>query len=229
MKAAVRSEDGYSLTELMVAAGAGMMVLLVLFAMFDLSWKSSAKVTQRVDANARAKPAIQNLMNDLHSACTGPAIAPLLPGSTDNQLRFQSATGGGVAPTPQKHTVTYENGGLTERIYNATSGANPNWTYSATPSSTRILLEGVDAPDEAYGTPFSYYASQAGVIQTTPLPVPLSSTDAARAVQVKVGMEVAPSSQPVDDENASVTLTDAAVFRFSPFSEDPLKVNGPCA
>ena len=42
-------------------------------------------------------------------------------------------------------------------------------------------------------------------------------------------MEVAPSSLPVDDENAAVTLTDAAVFRFSPFSEDPTKVNGPCA
>jgi hypothetical protein len=229
MMAAVRSERGTSITELMVAASAGALVLLGMFAMFDLAMKNSAQVTQRVDANARAKPAIQNLMADLHSACTGPAIAPLLPGSSESQLQFQSATGGGVSPTPQKHVVTYENGDLTERIYDTTGGTNPTWTYSASPSSTRILIEDVDAPDEAYGTPFSYYASQGGVIQTTPLPVPLSTTDAARAVQVKVGMEVAPSSQLVNDENAAITLTDAAVFRFSPFSEDPTKVNGPCA
>lgn len=226
---AMRDQGGYSLIELMVAASAGAVVLLGLFAMFDLSLKNSAQVTARVDANARAKPAIQQLMTDLHSACTGPAIAPVQTGSTDNQLRFLTATGGGVSPTPEKHIVSYENGDLVERIYPATGGANPLWTFSASPTSTRILIEDVDAPDEAYGTPFSYYASQAGVIQTTPLPVPLSATDAARAVQVKVGMEVAPSSTPVDDPNASVTLTDAAVFRFSPFSEDPTKVNGPCA
>ena len=51
--------------------------------MFDLSVKNSAQVTQRVDANARAKPALQQLMSDLHSACTGPNIAPVLAGEYD--------------------------------------------------------------------------------------------------------------------------------------------------
>ncbi|MDX6588147.1 MAG: hypothetical protein QOI31_2620 [Solirubrobacterales bacterium] len=229
MRDASRSESGYSLIELMVAASAGVLVLLGLFAMFDLATKNSAEVTQRVDANSRAKPAMQQLISDLHSACTGPAIAPVLPGSTSTSLQFQTATGGGVSPTPEKHVVTLANGDLTENVYAATGGTNPSWTYSATPSSTRILLEDVSAPEAADGPPFSYYGSQAGVLQTTPLPVPLSAANAARAVKVDVGLQVAPSSQPIDDENASVTLTDAAVFRFSPFSEDPTKVNGPCA
>ncbi len=72
MTPALKDEGGYSLIELVIAASAGVMVLLGLFAMFDLSVKNSAQVTQRVDANGRAKPAIQQLMNDLHSACTGP-------------------------------------------------------------------------------------------------------------------------------------------------------------
>jgi Tfp pilus assembly protein PilW len=228
MRQAARNESGYSLVELLVAASAGIVVLFGLFAMFDLATKNSAEVTQRVDANARAKPAMQQLIGDLHSACTGPSIAPVLAGSTSTELRFQAATGGGVSPTPQKHVVTLANGDLTERVYPATGGANPTWTYSASPSSTRVLLEDVTAPAAADGPPFSYYGSQAGVLQTTPLPVPLSAADAARAVKVDVGLQVAPSSQPIDDENASVTLTDAAVFRFSPFSEDPTKVNGPC-
>jgi prepilin-type N-terminal cleavage/methylation domain-containing protein len=229
MRGAFRDQRGYSLVELMVAASAGAVVLLGLFAMFDLSVKNSAEVTQRVDANARAKPAIQQLMNDLHSSCTGPAIAPVLPGSTATELQFQTATGATVSPTPEKHVITLANGTLTQRVYAATGGTNPNWTYSASPSSTRVLIEHVTAPNAADGPPFSYYASQAGVLQTTPLPVPLSAADAARAVQVQVGLQVEPSSQSVEDNNASVTLTDAAVFRFSPFSEDPTKVNGPCA
>ncbi len=226
---AVRQEDGYSLTELIVAASAGALVLLALFAMFDIATKNSAQVTQRADANARAKPAIQQLMNDLHSSCTGPAIAPVLAGSNSTELHFQAATGVSVSPTPEKHVVKLANGTLTESVYPATGGANPNWTYSATPSSTRILIEKVSAPETADGPVFSYYASEAGVLQTAALPVPLSAADAARAVQVQVGIQVAPSSAPVDDPNSSVTLTDAAVFRFSPFSEDPTKVNGPCA
>ena len=224
----MRDERGYSLVELLVSAAAGMIVLFALFAMFDLSVKSSAQVTQRVDANGRAKPAIQQLMSDLHSACTGPGIAPVLAGSSSTVLQFQGAIGGGVAPTPQKHVVALENGNLTETLYPASGGANPTWTYSGTPISDRILLEGVTPPEPGNGSLFSYYAAQAGIISTTPLPTPLSAANAARAVQVKLGMQVAPSSQPVDDESASVSLTDAAVFRFSPFSEDPTKVNGPC-
>jgi hypothetical protein len=229
MRAAARRDDGYSLVELMVAASSGIAVLLGLFAMFDLASKNSAEVTQRADANGRAKPVIQQLVNELQSACTGPAIAPLLPGSSASELRFQTGTGGGVSPTPEKHVVVLANGDLTESVYAATCGANPNWTYSATPSSTRILLEGVAAPDASSGPAFSYYAAQSGAISATPLPVPLSAADAARAVQVKVGLKVEPSARLTGDPNADVTLSDAAVFRFSPFSEDPTKVNGPCA
>jgi len=229
MMPALKDEGGYSLIELVVAASAGAIVLMGFFAMFDLSVKNSAQVTQRVDANARAKPALQQLMNDLHSACTGPNIAPILAGSTATELRFQTATGTAVSPTPEKHVLTFQGGNLTERIYPATGGSNPIWTYSASPSSTRTVLQDVSVPDAADGPAFSYHGAQGGVFQAAALPVPLSAADAARAVQVKVGIQVAPSYQGVDDPNAAVTLTDAVVFRFSPFSEDPTKVNGPCA
>lgn len=224
----MRSEDGYSLVELLVAAAGGIVVLLALFAMFDLSTSSSAKVAQRADATGRAKPAIQQLMTDLHSACTGPGIAPVLPGSDTTVLQFQGAKGLAVSPTPKKHVIALVGDDLIAKTYPHTGGSNPNWTYSATPDSQRILIEGVSAPEPGDGSFFSYYAANEGVISTTPLPTPLSAADAARAVQVKLGIRVYPSSQPIEDENAAVSLTDAAVFRFSPFSEDPTKVNGPC-
>jgi hypothetical protein len=229
MKKTARSESGYSLIELLVAASTGIIVLSGLFAMFNLSAKESARTTQRADANGRAKPVMQQLMTDLHSACTGPRFAPVVAGSTGTELRFQSASGGGVAPTPQKHVVTLDDGTLTEAVYNATGGANPSWIYSSTPSSTRSLLAGVREPGGSEGPTFSYWAATGGVIDSTPLLVPLSATDAARAVQVRVAMEVEPSSSPINDENTSVTVKDAAVFRFSPFAEDPTKISGPCA
>ena len=224
----MKDERGFSLVELLVGAAAGMIVLIALFALLNLSVKNSAQVTQRVDATQRAKPAIQQLMTELHSACTGPGIAPVLAGSDQTVLQFQAASGASVSPTPQKHVVALEDGSLSQTMYPATGGSNPTWTYSGTPTSDRILIAGVSAPEPGDGALFSYYGSNAGVIETTPLPTPLSAADAARAVQVKVGVQVAPTTQPVDDPNASVSLTDAAVFRFSPFSEDPTKVNGPC-
>ncbi len=224
----MKDERGYSLVELLVAAGSGIVVLLALFAMLDLSIKNSAQVTERVDANQRAKPVLQSLMDDLHSACTGPGIAPVLAGSTGSQLSFQMQTGSAVSPTPSKHVVTLANGKLTQQTFTATSGSNPTWVYSNSPATTRQLLTEVTPPSAAQGATFAYYAANAGVISTSPLPTPLSAADALRAVEVKVTLQVAPSSTTTSDPNSSVVLSDAAIFRFSPFSEDPTKVNGPC-
>lgn len=229
MNVRATSEEGYSLVEFLVAMVAGVTVLLALFAMFDLAGRNSLKVAQRADANGRAKPVLQELLRALESSCSGPAIAPVIAGSTNTELRFQTATGNAVAPTPQKRIVTLQGTTLTQRTYPATGGANPIWTYATNPSSTRTLLEGVSVPASSIGPVFSYYAAQGGEILPTPLPTPLSATDAARTVEVKVALKVDPADPTVKDPNASVTLTDAALFRFSPFSEDPTKVNGPCA
>lgn len=222
----MRDERGFSLVELVVSIAAGMVVLLGIFALFDVTSSNSARIAARVEANQRAKPVMQRLMNDLHSACIGRGIPPVLVGSTPTELRFQSQTGQAVNPTPDRHVVTYANGSLSERVFVATSGQAPTWTFSTTPIENRVLITDVGP---ATPTPlFTYYAADAGALSTTPLTTPLSAVDAARTVQVKVNFLAEPSNTPVDDANAPIEISDAVVFRYSPFSEDPTKVNGPC-
>ena len=85
------------------------------------------------------------LMDQLHSACVAPGVAPVLAGSTESSLSFLSRRGSAVSPTPDKRVVTPQRRAPSrESIYPATGGAAPSWTFAGTPSSTRELLTGVE-------------------------------------------------------------------------------------
>ena len=60
----------------------------------------TARVTARVEATQRARIALTRVMEELHSACISPEIAPVKEKSTGNLLRFVHQTGSAVQPTP---------------------------------------------------------------------------------------------------------------------------------
>ena len=137
-----------------------------------------------------------------------------------------------MTPTPNKVVVSLSNGTLTEAVYPSTGGQAPNWTFSGTPSSTRVLLTDV-GPGQTGDPPadaplFRYFKYDGGVVDPNSLPTPLSAEDAVLAVRVDVAFSVSPLSNPTRDDLADVTVTDSVLVRFSPASEDPTKVNGPC-
>ena len=63
--------------------------------------------------------------------------------SDANNLIFLQQTGSAVSPTPEEHIVSLANGTLTERVYPATGGTAPNWTFASTPESTTELATNV--------------------------------------------------------------------------------------
>ena len=147
------SEDGFSLIEWLVAMSAGVIVALGAFTLVDAAGRQSNKQVTRVDANQRARPVLQNLMDDLHNTCIGPNVVPVSPGSTDSSLAFTMptpATLNGVTPTAEEHVVSLSSGVLTETTYPATNTTAP-WTFSATPNGPapgpppgpRMLMTGV--------------------------------------------------------------------------------------
>jgi hypothetical protein len=75
---------------------------------------------------------------------------------------------------------------------------------------------------------FRYYKFVGGQVSTTPLPVPLSATDAAQTVQVNVAFSTQPKQNGSRDANAAVTLADSATLRLEPASEDSSELNLPC-
>jgi prepilin-type N-terminal cleavage/methylation domain-containing protein len=229
----VTSERGFTLIELLVTVVAGLVIMLGLFSAIEVSTRNTLRVDRRVEANQRARPVLQRLLDQLHSTCLGPGMTPVLAGSTDSSMTYLSYTGSAVNPTPDKHVVTLTGSTLTETIYPATGGTAPNWTFSGTPSSTRELLAGVGAA--SIGNPptnpptFQYFAYVNGVLSSTPLTTPLTATDAAATGQVSVALGVAPVTTAVPDPNASVSVSDSAILRLSAPSEDPTDPNPPCA
>ena len=228
----MKDERGVTLVELLVTMTTGIIVLLGVFSVVQLVTKSSARTDARVEANQRARPVMTRIIDELHSTCLGPDAGPILAGSSGTQLGFLHRTGAAVSPIPDKRVVTLSGSTLSESVYPSTSGQAPNWVFAASPTETRQLLTDVGlgtAGDPPVVVPaFRYYSYLDGELAPTPLPTPLSATDAELTVQVTVTFSAAPSKNIARDPNPELTVSDSALVRFSPASEDPTKVNGPC-
>jgi hypothetical protein len=234
----LRSQDGITVVELLVAISAGMAVLLGLFSITQGTLRSSARVEQRVDATQRARPVLARILDELHSSCVSPGIAPVLANSTDNSITFLHKTGTTVTPNPDKRVITYNptTRVLTEQVYAYASGSAPNWVFSATPT-TRTLLTNVFPGTVAGSTVpmFRYYAydGTTGVIDPNPIPAPLDATEAKKTVLVDVAFAAGPSSTRVKEldptqQRTAATVYDQVLFRFSPAAEDASQSQLPC-
>jgi hypothetical protein len=219
----ISDQGGFTLVEQLVATAAALVVLFGLTTVIMTSLHQSARVSGRVDATQRARIALYRVIDGLHSSCVAPQIAPVQAGSTGTSLRFLHQTGSAVAPTPVLSEVNLNGGTLSESVFPATGGSVPSWTFASTPSTTRQLITGVSSP-----TPFRYYAYSAGQVSATPLPTPLLPTDAARTVQVTVGLKVSPSYVETPDPDAAASLQDTALLRFSPAAFSTSANNLPC-
>ena len=222
-------QRGITVVELLVAVVAGLAVLMASFTMLNATLRGNARVGQRVDANQRGRPVLTRIMDELHSVCVAPGLPPVLSGSTDTSITFLHKTGSAVEPAPDRRTISLTSGTLSESVYPYVSGSAPNYTFSSTPTTTRLLTRvGNGRINGASVPPFRYYAYSGNVVSTTPLPTPLTEADAARTVQVTVTFAVSPGRTRVVESTAAATLTDTALFRFTPAAEDASSTNPPC-
>lgn len=228
------SERGVSMGELLMGMFTFLIIFTAILTMVQASLHNQDRVAKRVAANQRARPVMTRLIDALHSSCVAPGIAPVQPGSDGNSIAFTSRFGASVSPTPDKRVVTLAGSTLSEQVFPATGGAPPVWTFSGTPSQSRIMLTGVgegSVGDPSVPVPvFRYYAYIGGQVSATPLPVPLSAEDAARTVQVDLAFSTSPGASTTNpkDPNAPITLTDSTTLRLEPASEDSAEVNLPC-
>ena len=61
----------------------------------------------KVDATQHARVAIEDLENELHSACIVDNVTPIQSGSSATSLQFVSQEGNGATLTPVEHLITY--------------------------------------------------------------------------------------------------------------------------
>jgi type II secretory pathway component PulJ len=225
----LRDERGTTLVELMVALMAGLVIISALTMVIMTTMHGTARVTARVEATQRARIALVRLMQELHSACISPEIAPVKEKSEGNALRFVHQTGTEVQPTPVLSVVSYSSGTLTQADFAYASGTAPNWIFAESASSTKTLLTKV-APVSPSSSIFSYYRYSGGTLSTTPQATPLSKTESELTVEVRAALTAEPEkASVVRDAGSGATVQDAATLRLTPPSFNEGSPAKPCA
>jgi Tfp pilus assembly protein PilW len=165
----LRSEEGFTLIELLVTMVAGIVVLMALLTIMDVTLQSTTRAFSQVDANNRARPAFTSIENELHSACFADEETPIQAGSNGSALIFLSSTGSGATPNEWWHEIDYNaapTSTLVDNTYSAVqSDVNgvPTWSRG-TLQSTRVVLTNVGqtrpTPTAALTPVFQYFAYQ---------------------------------------------------------------------
>jgi Tfp pilus assembly protein PilW len=224
----IADETGTTLIELMVALMTGLVIVSALIMLVLTTMHSTARVSARVEATQRARLTLGKLMDQLHSACVTPEIAPVKESSTGNLLRFVHQTGSAVAPTPVYSEISLNGSKLIQQDYGVT-GSAPTWERGEAAGAPRTLLTGV-APVPPSSTIFSYYQYSGGTISETPQTTPLSETGALLTVEVRAALAVAPehTPTPVADAGATANVQNSATLRLTPPSFNEGSPARPC-
>jgi Tfp pilus assembly protein PilW len=221
----IRDESGTTLVELLVATAAGVVVIFAITTMVITSMHQTLRVNTHVDATQRARTVLTKVVEELHSACVAPQIAPVQEKSNGTSLNFIHQTGSAVSPTPVLSKVTLSGGTLSQSNYAVSGGSAPSWTFSGTASSTEQLMTNI-SPISPSTSIFSYYSYSNG--ETTALPTELSEENAKRAVKVDIDLAAAPQNSPISDANAAANISDSALLRFTSPAFSTSTVNLPC-
>jgi Tfp pilus assembly protein PilW len=223
----IGDERGTTLVELVVGIAMSSAVMFAMTIVVITTMHASARDSAHVSATQLSRNGLSTIVQELHSACMAPRLAPLQVGSTGTSLSFVHATGSEVAPKPVLSVVRLSGDTLTQYDYPSTGGASPSWTFAATPSSTQALMTGV-GPIPPQTSIFSYFSSANGQISSTPLATPLDAAGAAGAIEVSVGISTAPSANKRSaDADASAQLQDSVLLRLTAPSYNET-VSPPC-
>jgi prepilin-type N-terminal cleavage/methylation domain-containing protein len=188
-----RSEAGYTLVELLVAMGIGLVVVTGAFTLIGSAFPLASSTQERVDATQRGRVALDQMLTQLRSQVCIDSNQPPIYDAKDNAVTFHASLGNETS-APQRRTLTFAGGTITEQVVQGT-GTNPVWSFTGTPT-TRSLATGL--AQQGTTPVFRYYAyTTAAPYEPTRLldPAGTASLTAAELKQV-VRVDVAFLSNP---------------------------------
>jgi Tfp pilus assembly protein PilW len=229
LKNRLKCERGTTLVELLVATTAGIVVMATLSLLIIVVLHGSARVSARVDATQRGRIAVTRIVEQLHSACLAPKVAPVLKESSGTALKFihsVGSQGSAVAPVPTRTKIEYSSGTLYQ-YDEAGTGAYPNTTYA---TATKTTLATTVAPIPPSSAIFTYFGSTSGgpVGEVVPGVGGLTEIQAAGVIEVRVGLSASPTSTPVKDSAAAASIKDGVVLRLTAPSYNEKATAPPC-
>ncbi|MFZ1155372.1 MAG: prepilin-type N-terminal cleavage/methylation domain-containing protein [Solirubrobacteraceae bacterium] len=242
----LHDELGFTLIELVVALAAGVVVLLALFSILDISLRHTTAIQDRVQANQLGRVAMTKVVDELHSSCLSPGFTPVQSESTPSEMRFVSSYGStAVLATAYEHRIVFtangKNGKLVDKTYKSNSGSWPEFKFPTTPTSEVTLVNGV-SESESGGKAipiFEYYKYASASESTGALPLntieelkslaekgKLTTTTAHETASVKMNFHTEANDR--NTLNRGVDLSAQVTFSFSvPNSETPIH-DAPC-
>lgn len=230
----LRSERGFTLLEMLVAASIGVVVLLVLLSLLDTTQKATSRVSTRVDSTQRGRAAIEQVTQRLRSqVCLG-TTPPIIDGQTSS-VTFYANLGNTTDFEPEKRRIFVTGGDLHEEVTEGV-GTWPSRTFTSTPKD-RILLKGLKpakaGPNDvgyASGSDLPYFRYYAYDAATPPSPSvevkpPFTAADPSRIVQVVVSLK---SAGTAEDRVDSAFVVGATSRLVNPNNPDVTKRGPQC-
>jgi prepilin-type N-terminal cleavage/methylation domain-containing protein len=251
------AEHGFTLVELLVAMVLSLIVGSALLAILEFSANQEARISDRVQADRIGRVAMANVVDELHSSCTGfgaiaiqgPSSAVTAPLKESGALdlwflsTYGTATSGNAAPSSViEHDIHWTSTGtsntglslgtLTDYRFASSGGSSPSWKFPqfkiANATSTRTLATNVITNA---GVVFQYYKfstpSSSALVEVAPAQVPAAAA-ANEIAQVTIGFVQAPTGGDTRKDRTS-SFGDSVVLRFNPAETGAEAANVPCA
>jgi prepilin-type N-terminal cleavage/methylation domain-containing protein len=155
------AEQGFTLIELLVAMTIAIVVMLALFTILDFSMNQEGRISERVQADRIGRKAMTNVVDELHSSCTGfgataiqaPSTTPTAPLEKIGPLNLwfisaygSSSSASAVETKVYEHDIHWASTGksntgetlgtLTDYAFESTAGSGPGtksgaWEFPA--------------------------------------------------------------------------------------------------
>jgi hypothetical protein len=149
----LRSEQGVSLMELLVAMLSGTVVMIAMIGLLVFSTTQTSRINERVEADRLGRTVMTRITDELHSSCTGfgtnaiqgPSSTPTAPLESTGPLNLwfisaygTSTSGNAIEKTVFEHDIRWESkgtnnsseayGSLYDYSFESTSGSGPGST-----------------------------------------------------------------------------------------------------
>jgi prepilin-type N-terminal cleavage/methylation domain-containing protein len=204
----LRDQDGFTLSEMLVAITIAMVVSLAAFSLIEFVMKQTGQATGRIDATQRGRMAMETITRQLRSqVCLPSGTASMVNRSgnvTDaNSVSFfvDFSDGSDSTKAPDLHTLSFDaaNKKIVETDIVGGKNANPiaDLPYTGAPVTKTLLTDVVGLTG---GTPvFRYYAYDG-----TAFTPPISAANLKKIAQIKIAFMALPSRGKATDRGTVV-------------------------
>jgi prepilin-type N-terminal cleavage/methylation domain-containing protein len=235
--ARLRSEQGFTLVELLAGMAIAVVILLAAFDLLDTTVTVTAKTQARTEATARGRAALDTMERALRSeVCLDkdqPIVDAKWAGGTQSVTFYADfSDGSGTAP-PQRHVLAYDSvaGTITDTVYTGVyqgTGNPPTAVYGTAPEVTTLATDvapDTDFPADASGQRpvFRFYKFDGGTPPqyVGPLALPLSASDSSAITKVAIAFAVRRADAPASESPLATMQDDVYVRSADPNLTSP--------